>query len=94
MLQGVERLRRELDRIRRPRSASITPTPGGPSVEVHVGDIVEIMYEGYARRIRVLGITSWGIRAWDEAKAGMRGFRFDKIGAEERPQETDAAASG
>lgn len=80
MLHDLERLRRELARISRPRTAVITPLPGGPAVEVSVGDEIEFDYEGETRRVRVLAITEWGLRAWDEVKAGMRGFRFDKIG--------------
>ena len=90
----LDKLRRELARVRRPRSATITPMPGGSPVEVSVGDEVEFDYEGETRRVRVLAITHWGLRAWDEVKSRMRGFSFTKIGAAERPPETDEAASG
>ena len=91
MLQGVEKLERELDRLRRPRTAMITPVPGGQPVEVGVGEAIDIVYEGEARRVRVMAIMPWGIRAWDEAKSGMRSFRLDKIG-QKTPHETDEAA--
>lgn len=80
MLQGVERLHRELARISRPRKATITPTPGGPSVEVEVGDEIKFDYEGERHRVRVLAITPTAIRAWDLDKKAMRSFKFDKIG--------------
>ncbi len=94
MLRDTGNLYRALAWITRPRKAVITPTPRGPPVEVAVGDEVQIVYEGEVRRIRVLAITAWGLRAWDEVKAGIRGFRFDKIGAAGQPPETDTAASG
>lgn len=92
MLEGIERLHAEVNRIRRPRSVTITPAPGRQPVEVGLGDEVEISYEGEARRIRVLAITSWGLRCRDLDKQSMRSFKFTKIGAAERPPETDEAA--
>ena len=88
----LAKLRHELARIRRPRSATITLTPGGPPVEVRPGDELEISYEGEGRR--VLAIMPWGLRCWDQDRSATRSFRFGKIGAEEPPQQTDAAASG
>lgn len=98
MLQGVERLHRELARISRPRKATITLTPGGPAVEVEVGDEIEFDYEGERRRVRVLAITEWGLRAWDEDRRAMRSFSFTKIGSASdgtpADEETGEAAQG
>jgi hypothetical protein len=88
----IDRLRRELGRVRRPHQATITPAPGVPPVEVSVGDMVEIVYEGEVRRVRVEGVMPWGIRYWDLEKEGMRAFRFEKIGRQ-KPDEMDTAAS-
>lgn len=98
MLQGVERLHRELNRLRRPRKATITPITGGSPVEVSIGDEVQMVYEGELRRIRVLSITAWGLRAWDEDRRAMRSFSFTKIGSAgiqpPADQETGEAAQG
>jgi hypothetical protein len=61
---------------------------------VRPGDIVEIVYEGERRKVRVLAVTAWGLRCWDEDRSAIRGFCFGKIGTEEKLQETDTAASG
>jgi hypothetical protein len=92
VLRGIERLHREVARLNRPRSAIITPTPGGWPTEVRVGDEVQITYNGELRHVRVLAITSMAIRAWDLDKQSMRSFTFMKIGAAKTPRETDAAA--
>jgi hypothetical protein len=94
VLRDIENLHREVARLSRPRSAVITPTPGGSPVEVRVGDEVEIAYEGELRRVRILAITDWGLRCRDLDKQSMRSFTFMKIGAAEMPHETDEAASG
>lgn len=93
MLRDIDNLRSEMDRVRRPRSATITPSPGGPSIEVTVGDIVEIEYAGERRRVRVLAVMPWGLRCWDMEKKAPRVFKFERIGRE-TPREMDAAASG
>lgn len=94
MLRNIQNLHREVARLSRPRSAVITPTPDGRPAEVSVGDEVEIIYEGELRRIRVLAITSWGLRCRDLDKQAVRSFKFTKIGAAEGPPETDGAAQG
>ncbi len=92
MLRDIDNLRRELDRVRRPRQVTITPALGGPPVEVGIGDSVEIVYEGERRQVRVMAVMAWGIRAWDEDKGAVRAFCFEKIGRQ-KPDETDEAAS-
>lgn len=91
MLEGIERLHAEVNRIRRPRSVTVTPAPGLPPIEVRPGDEFEIVYKGEARHVRILAITSTAIRAWDLDKSAIRAFRLDKIGREP-PSETDEAA--
>lgn len=89
MLEGLEQLHAELNRIRRPRQATLTPGPGLPPVEVRVGDEVAFLYGGEARRVRVLAVMSWGIRARDLDKEAVRAFKYGKIGVAEG--EMDAA---
>ena len=75
-----------------------SPAPGKAEVEVRPGDELEIGYEGENRRVRVLAVMPWGLRAWDKEKAAVRAFKFDKIGAANvgtpPDHETDAAALG
>lgn len=89
MLEGLERLAAERGRVRRPRQATITPGPGMPTVEVRHGDEVGFLYEGESRRVRVLAVMPWGVRAWDLDKQALRAFKYDKIGA--AGEETHAA---
>ena len=96
MLRDLGKLRHELERISRPRKVLITPTPDGPAIEVNVGDEIGIVYQGETRQIRILAITSWGIRARDLDKRATRAFRFDRIGTTgdgtSVTEETDEAA--
>jgi ribosomal 50S subunit-recycling heat shock protein len=92
MLRNLERPQTEVGRVRRPRSAVITPAPGLPEVDVSVGDIVEIEYDGDRCRVRVLAIRARGLLVRDFDKRCFRAFSYELIGRE-RVHETDAAAS-
>lgn len=85
MLRDIEKLKPELERLRRFGRVPVVLAPDAPPVEVGPGDEVRFVYEGEPRHVRVLAVVPGGLLAHDLDKQAVRRFRLDKIGPAVRP---------
>ena len=75
-LQGLERLRPEVKRL---RGCRVLSAPGQPLDDLRLGAEVSFEYEGQLRHARVVAVTPWGFRGWDLDRHGWRSFRSEKV---------------